>query len=284
MKNASLLVLVAGSTKAPDLELLLQSASSARAHLSFLVLGTMPRAPVFAYGIEPYGLPAVPDNWQEEIETAQTELTTTAKAIEAYLRGSDTSGDVGVLSCEPAALPAAIARRATTCDGVVMSNDLRDNEALFHAAVHGTLFSSPAGVILNGIGADKTLEPAQIFVAWDTGLPAARAVHASLPLLKEAADITIGLFDPIMSPEQNGENPGSDIARWLSHHGCKVTVQQYPTGGEEIGKCILGRAAETGADLVVMGAYGHSRLRQAVFGGTTRTLIEQTGMPVLLVH
>ncbi len=284
MRNASLLVPVAGSTNVPDLELLLESASSVRAQLSFLVLGTMPRAPVFAYGIEPYGFPAVPENWQEEIETAQVELTTTARAIEALLRGSGTSGDIGVLNCEPAALPAAIAHRATTCDGVVMSSDLRDDEVLFHAAVHGTLFSSPAGVILNGTGAGKVLEPARIFVAWDAGLPAARAVHAAIPLLKEAAEITIGLFDPVMSPERNGEIPGSDIARWLSHHGCKVTVQQYPSGGEEIGKCILGRAAETGADLVVMGAYGHSRLRQAVFGGTTRSLIEQKRMPVLLVH
>lgn len=79
-------------------------------------------------------------------------------------------------------------------------------------------------------------------------------------------------------------SPGSEVARWLSHHGCRVNLQQYPSGGEEIGKCILGRAAGSGADLVVTVAYRPSGMRQAVFGGTTRTLIEQTGTPVFLGH
>lgn len=282
MKNATLLVLVAGSTKAPDLEPILQSAGATQAHLSFLVLGAMPRAPVFAYGIEPYAIPSIPDNWREEIEAAQAGLTATAEAIEVLLRTSDTSGDVGVLCNEPAALSPVIARRAATCDAVVMSDDLRDDDALFHNAVHGSLFLSPAGVILNGTRANDALSPARIFVAWDIGLPAARAAHVALPLLKEGTETTIGVFDPVTS--RDGENPGSDVARWLSHHGCHVDLQHYPSGGEEIGRCILNRAAETGADLVVMGAYGHSRMRQAVFGGTTRTLIEQTDMPVMLAH
>lgn len=282
MKNASLLVLVAGSTMAPDLEPILQSASAMRTHLSFLILGSMPRLPTFAYGFEPYGVPPVPDDWQEETEAEKAALTKTAEAIEALLRASGTNGDVGIPSCAPAALPAIIARRSATCDAVMVSNDLRDDEALFHNAVHGALFQSPVGLILNGLGTGDGTTSARIFIAWNTDLPAARAVHAALPLLKEATEITIGVFDPVTS--RDGQNPGSDVARWLSHHGCHVDLQQYPSGGDEIGACILRRAAETGADLVVMGAYGHSRMRQAVFGGTTRSLIEQTVMPVMLAH
>ncbi len=282
MKNASLLVLVAGSTEAPELDAILQSASATGTHLSFLVLGSMPRLPAFAYGFEPYGMPPVPDNWQEEIDAAQAGLTTTAQTIKTLLGTHGTDGDVAILSCDPAALPTIIARRAAACDAVMVSNDLRGDETLFHNAVHGSLFQSPVGVVLNGIAARDALRPARIFVAWDTGLPAARAVHAALPLLKEATEITIGVFDPVTS--RDGENPGSDVARWLSHHEGKVDLQEYPSGGEEIGACILRRATEAGADLVVMGAYGHSRMRQAVFGGTTRTLIQQTDMPVMLAH
>jgi len=63
-----------------------------------------------------------------------------------------------------------------------------------------------------------------------------------------------------------------------------VNVQQYPSGDKEIGNCIVDRATEIGSDLVVMGAYGYSSLRQRIFGGTTRTLLKQTKLPVLFAH
>ncbi|MFY0312802.1 universal stress protein, partial [Leisingera sp. D0M16] len=91
-------------------------------------------------------------------------------------------------------------------------------------------------------------------------------------------------FDPDMSDARDGEDPGADAAAWLSHHGCTVTLSQFPTGGHDTGSAIQDRAREAGADLVVMGAYGHSRLREAVFGGTTRSMLEQTALPVLFAH
>ncbi|WP_280322803.1 universal stress protein [Sulfitobacter faviae] len=94
----------------------------------------------------------------------------------------------------------------------------------------------------------------------------------------------MALFDPVSISAYDGENPGTDVAAWLTHQGCNVAVQQYASGGEDIGTAILKRAKETGADLIVMGAYDHSRLREMVFGGTTRSLIEQSAFPVLLSH
>ena len=284
MKNASLLILVSGSAKAEDLDSILQSADAERMHLSFLVLGGLPRTPIYSYGTEAYGIPMIPDIWQEEIETATAGLTETAKMIEARLDASGATGDVDTLACDIAALPAIVGQRAATCDAVVISDDLRGNDSLFRNAVQGVLFQSPSGVILNATRAASALHPTRIFIAWDTGLPAARAVHAALPLLKEASHVTIAVFDPVTSQDRYGENPGSDVARWLSHHGCHVDLQQYPSGGEEIGTCIQKRATETGADLIVMGAYGHSRMRQAVFGGTTKSMVEQTDRPVMLAH
>ncbi|MFC6582283.1 universal stress protein [Sulfitobacter aestuariivivens] len=74
------------------------------------------------------------------------------------------------------------------------------------------------------------------------------------------------------------------MAKWLSHHGCNVTVSQFPSGGREVGQAIQDRATELGADLVVMGAYGHARMIQTVLGGTTRTMMEQTDLPLMLAH
>jgi len=75
-------------------------------------------------------------------------------------------------------------------------------------------------------------------------LPATRAVHHALPFLREAKEVTVALFDPLMREHVDGDNPGSDVAAWLSRHECKVNVQQYPSAGKEIGDCIVERATE----------------------------------------
>lgn len=284
MKNASVLVLVGPSVKATDLDPILQTAAAQRTHLSFLVLGALPRPAAYDYGMAPYGIALPSDSWRKDIETMKSKLAETAETIRRCLDNAGSNGDVDIVGCEPSALPPIIGRRAATCDVVLMLQDLRADEIMFRNAVHGSLFQSPVGVILNSGSSDVVIKPTRVFVAWDTSLPAARAMHAALPLLKEATEVTIGVFDPDSSPDRDGENPGSDVARWLSHHDCHVDLQQYPSGGSEIGTCIQRRALEAGADLVVMGAYGHSRMRQVVFGGTTRSLIEQTDTPVMLAH
>ena len=138
--------------------------------------------------------------------------------------------------------------------------------------------------MLNAMASAKALQPASVFLAWKAGIPSARAVHAAMPFLRDAREVTVAMFDPVMTSARDGENPGSDVAAWLTHQGCNVAVQQYPSGGEEIAKAIMQRGQETGGDLIVMGAYDHSRLREVVFGGTTRTMIEQRDCPVLLCH
>lgn len=145
-------------------------------------------------------------------------------------------------------------------------------------AVQGVLFQSPIGLFMN---APVLSGAKRVFLAWDSGLAAARAAHMALPNLQGASEVVVGCFDMSTAGQ---EDPGVDLAKWLSHHGCTVTVNQYSSGGQPIGACILQRAAEIGADLIVMGAYGRSRLRQTVFGGTTRTMLEQTDIPVFLAH
>jgi nucleotide-binding universal stress UspA family protein len=106
-------------------------------------------------------------------------------------------------------------------------------------------------------------------------------VHSALPLLRAAGEVIIGIVDPDTT---QSEDPGVDVAKWLTHHGCNVVVQQYPSGGKSVGDSLRARAKDVGADLVVMGSYGHSRARQAVFGGTTRSMIDQTDQPVFLAY
>ena len=111
-----------------------------------------------------------------------------------------------------------------------------------------------------------------------------KAAHEALPFLKAAAEIEIAAFDPKIATAGGPEQPGANLAAWLSHHGCRVALSHLPSGGREIGLAMLARAEATGAELIVLGAYGHSRLQQAVFGGTTRTLLEQTQVMTLFAH
>ena len=87
-----------------------------------------------------------------------------------------------------------------------------------------------------------------------------------------------------MTPEHDGQDPGTDLAAWLSHHGCTVTVAQYPSGERPISDYIQDHVRETGADLIVMGAYARGGMLQTVLGGTTRSMVEQTEMPVFFAH
>jgi len=110
----------------------------------------------------------------------------TSKTLEKRLSESGVNGDVEILGCYPVDLPSIIGKRATTCDAVVISNDLRDEDFTFRNAIHGVLFQSQVAAILNPGSSRRALSPSRVFIAWDTSVPAARAVHAALPLLKAA--------------------------------------------------------------------------------------------------
>jgi nucleotide-binding universal stress UspA family protein len=122
-----------------------------------------------------------------------------------------------------------------------------------------------------------------VVVAWNYSREARRAIADSLPLLVEAKSVTILLVDPEKNP-RHGEEPGVDIAHYLSRHGAKVAVEQVTSGGEPIAKVILDHARAHSADLIVIGAYSHARATQMVFGGVTRSLLRDAAVPLLIAH
>jgi nucleotide-binding universal stress UspA family protein len=124
----------------------------------------------------------------------------------------------------------------------------------------------------------------RVLVAWDAGREAARAVTDALPFLQRAERVEVASFDPERTGRRHGEEPGADIGLYLARHGVKVSVARQSGAGYEVGSQILSRAADTSADLIVMGAYGHSRVRELVLGGATRTLLEAMTVPVLMSH
>ena len=122
----------------------------------------------------------------------------------------------------------------------------------------------------------------RVLVAWSASREAARALTDALPLLKRAENVEVVAFQPHKA--DHGEQPGADIGLFLARHGVKVTASEQHGGEVDVGAQILSRAADVAADLIVMGAYGHARVRELVLGGATRTLLEAMTVPVLMSH
>jgi nucleotide-binding universal stress UspA family protein len=123
-----------------------------------------------------------------------------------------------------------------------------------------------------------------VMVCWNASRESARAATDALPLLHAAEKVIVLVIDPEISADGHGQEPGADVALWLARHGVKVTVQRDVAADAKVGETILSRAADFGADLIVMGIYGHSRLREFVLGGASRTLLESMTVPVLMSH
>ncbi|NNE88072.1 MAG: universal stress protein [Silicimonas sp.] len=283
MSRITTLIVADAKTSDAETKALLAGLPTQDVHVAMLVAGPVANIPIYAVPAAPYGSIAIPDIWHDEYKRIGKELAARADGFEQLLMDAEIEGDVSLAYCERALLESEVAKRARMSDFVFVPRALAENED-FHRIMRGLLFGSPAGVVLNAKSIADTFAAKKIIVAWDRSLPATRAVHKALPILQQADDVTIAVFDPLMRKGSHDGDPGVDLAAWLSRHGCKVKINQYPGGGREIGEAIADKAFELGADLVVMGGYTHSRMRELWFGGTTQTMIEQVKLPVLLAH
>lgn len=120
----------------------------------------------------------------------------------------------------------------------------------------------------------------RIMVAWNGSREAARAVADAMPLLKRATSVDVIAADP----DGIGDEPGADIGQFLARHGVTVEVSHTLTDDISIGDELLNRTADRNIDMLVMGAYGHSRLRETILGGATRHILRHMTVPTLLSH
>ncbi len=123
----------------------------------------------------------------------------------------------------------------------------------------------------------------EVVCGWNATREATRAIHDALPLLRKARQVHLAWVDP-QKDETAEDLPGADMAAALSRHGVNAAAEELVSGGLEVGEVLLNHISETGADLLVMGAWGHSRLREYVFGGATQHLLEHMTAPVLFSH
>ena len=248
------------------------------AHLSILVMALAAPPPIGEYAV------MVSDAWFEEQQADLAELEKRTAAVTAFLAGRETSGDVASQYSELALADDAIGRRARYADLTVIGPELLASGVLGAKIVEGGLFWSARPLLLVPQGHVPTLEPKRVTVAWDASMEAAGAVGAAIDVLRGAEQVRIALVDPEEGEDAHGAEPGADLAAYLARHGVKVSVDRLAGGGRPPAEMLRRHAGDTAAQLLVMGAYGHSRLRERIFGGVTRSMIAEPPLPVLMAR
>lgn len=123
-----------------------------------------------------------------------------------------------------------------------------------------------------------------VLLCWNASRESAQAATAALPILQQATKVVVLVVDGRAADGERAPRPGADAVAWLGRHGIQAALQQDVSADGDVGAAILSRAADYSADLIVMGLYGHSRAREFILGGASRTLLRSMTVPVLMAH
>lgn len=250
------------------------------AHLAVLLVGEVESLPFYGYGSVGYT-----EIWVKEKEERAAALKQAAADVEALLDREGLSFDVRPRQAIAARQDDLVARHALYADLTFMRRSAGEElSAVERQVIDGTLFDSGRPLLVLPAGDLPVTGGANVLVAWNSRAEAAEAVSDALPILKTAQTVTLVVIDPVTGPDDHGEVPGADMALVLARHGVEVEVRKVAAGDRPVSKVLQDEAAALGADLIVMGAYGHMRMRENIIGGTTRDMLEGSKVPLFLAR
>jgi nucleotide-binding universal stress UspA family protein len=222
----------------------------------------------------------------EIIESQRTESDKKARAaiarFEQATKRAGISAETRTISASISGAADQLGRIGRRFDLVIVGQPGRKDSLPDEVIDEGVLFESGRPVIFvpfiqkGGVTLDR------IMVCWDGSRTAARAIADAMPFLKKAKQVEIVIISD--KPGKKDEVPGADLGQHLARHGLKVDVKRITSPDIDVPSTILSHAADSSADMIVMGGYGHSRLREFVLGGATRGLLEAMTVPVLMSH
>ena len=256
-------------------------AATQDAHLDILALGVDRTQVGYAYiGTGAVVLQAAIDRAEQDAKEIDAAVRRALAAQTPTLRWT-----VEAAFTQLGALTDLVAQRARFADLVILPRPYaaaQGPEA--EAVIEAALFQGRAPVlVLPDLGAGRAATPRRAVIAWNQSAEAMAAVRKSLPLLKQADLVNIAVIDPPQhGPERS--DPGGMLCQMLVRHGVKAEVSVLARTLPRISDILARHVRDQNADLLVMGAYGHSRLREAILGGATRNMLEQTEIPVLMAH
>jgi nucleotide-binding universal stress UspA family protein len=172
-----------------------------------------------------------------------------------------------------------IARRF---DLAVVGQPEPETNAVEENIIEAALFDSGRPLIVVPYIQKEPLKLDDVMVCWDGGSAAARAIRDAIPFLRRAGRIEVVIVSNERGKQDQIER--ADIGAHLARHGLNVAVKRMPVGDVDVASMLLSHVADEGVDFIVMGGYGHSRLREFVLGGVTRSVLRSMTVPVLMSH
>ncbi|MBL4766750.1 MAG: universal stress protein [Rhodobacteraceae bacterium] len=177
-----------------------------------------------------------------------------------------------------------VAHRSRFADLVVLPRPYGDNRgAEAEPIVEAAMFEGHAPILVIPDGWEAISQPKSIMVAWNESVEAMTAIRHALPFLQQAGIVRIVIIDPpIHGPDRS--DPGGMLSQMLSRHGVQCEIDVLSKTMTRVSDVLNRHAVDTDSDMIVMGAYGHSRFREAILGGATRNMLEQAKVPVFMAH
>ncbi|NNK78065.1 MAG: universal stress protein [Litoreibacter sp.] len=246
------------------------------AHLSVLAVGIDVTEPSFYYA----GAEAV--TMADNLERARESANELKEAADTRLSKADIAWDVQHVTLQLSAFNSYIGNNTRFSDLVVLPKPYGpERNTQDQTIAEAALFSAGCPVLFIPESGQAPKPGGRVLLAWNNGDEALAAAQAAMPYLHAASLVEIIIIDPPQhAPDRS--DPGGALAQYLSRHGVTCEIAVLAKTEPRICDILLHRANEMGCDLIVMGAYGHSRMREAIFGGATRTMMEKTNVPVLM--
>ncbi|SLN47817.1 Universal stress protein family protein [Aquimixticola soesokkakensis] len=221
---------------------------------------------------------------QNTLQQARAEALDIEAAMRAQLEKSDISWATVAITTQIAGLTSQLAHALRFCDLTVLARPYGAGRGHEHEQIlEAALFAGKIPVLVIPEGVDLPDSFARITVAWNESSEAMTAIRAALPVLSCATNVDITLIDPPQhSPDRS--DPGGALSQMLARHGVCVEVSVLAKTMPRVSDVLSRHLRDSAADLLVMGAYGHSRFRESILGGATRHMLETATGPVLMAH
>ncbi len=249
------------------------------AHLDVICHGVDRMTPGFHYGgVDPMLL-------QRTMEAAQEEAKSISANARAALNKTNARWSVENVVNPIGNINRSVAMRTRFADLAILPTPYGENTSQLEAEgiLEGALFGGQSAVLILPENAEMKASPERAIIAWNESAEAMNAVRAALPLLKKASAVRVTVIDPPRHGHERSD-PGGPLSVFLARHGIKVEIDVLGKSLPRVSDVLLRHAADKNADLVVMGAYGHSRFREAILGGATRDMLEEAKLPVFMKH
>jgi nucleotide-binding universal stress UspA family protein len=243
--------------------------------VSGLMFGFMATYPASIY------MEATPDIWLAAQRKADEEAALVEARIRERLKAMGSADELRRADVMGGEAGQTLAQHARYADAAILGLNDGGPTDFQRQLFEGALFYSGRPVMVVPQAFARHGMPKKIMIAWRPGREAVRAVHDALPLLKLADEVRLVVVDEGVTAVREPQ-PGLDIARHLARHDVEVDVKHVPGSGGATAGLLMDEARYFGADLIVMGGYGHSRLREWILGGVTRDLVQATDTPLLL--